>query len=125
MLIGFVDFVPFPRLYGVFRLDGKRRVCLILVDLRVMLGRFSPAGREQLQEAGGGACGRRAALSAVAAAHDQQRERSNDLRAQDAHTEAQLKRASLATEACERLPWTKKTTKHTRWRHRVEKVQRP
>ncbi|GAA6108692.1 uncharacterized [Tachysurus ichikawai] len=104
MLIGFVDFVPFPRLDGVFRIDGKRRVRLMLGGLRVMLVLVSPASREQLQQAGGGACGRRAALSAVVAAHDQQRERSNDWRAQAAHTEAQLERASLATEACELLP---------------------
>lgn len=54
-----------------------------------MLGRFSPAVREQLQQAGG-ARGRRAALSTVSAAHDEQRECSDDRRAQDAHTEAQV-----------------------------------
>lgn len=114
MLIGFVDLVPFSRLYGGVSLDRKRSVCLPLGDVRVMLGRFSPAGREQLQQAGG-ARGRRAALSVVTGAHKQQRERSDSRRAQDAHAEAQLKCASLAAEVSVLQPWTKEhTTKHTR-----------
>lgn len=78
-----------------------------------MLGRFSPAGREQLQQAVG-ARGHKAALSAVTGAHDQQRERSDNRRAQDAHAEEPLECASLADEASDLLPWMRKTTKHTR-----------